>query len=172
MKIQYSCGHPAISFRKTKVLLCKLFSFLFVEKLLGRCCLIDMHISKVTFYSKINISLCSLSKSLHFPDDDIYDNRTVCLKHRVTLNFSQAYICPWKRFLLSTQQCTLMAHMTAWKLGKKEMQKCCAKSSSLGTRQQTLLATRFITTRKPLLINVGLLIHCLVGSCSVAPSSG
>lgn len=53
-----------------------------------------MHISKVTFYSEINISLCCLSKSLCFPDADIYDNRTVCLKHRVTLKFSQAHTFP------------------------------------------------------------------------------
>lgn len=133
MKIQYSCGHPAISFRKTKVLSCKFVSFLFVEKLLGKCCLIDMHISKVTFYSKINTSLCCLSKSLYFPHDDSYDNRTVCLKHGVTLNFSQTYSFPWKRFLLSTQQSTPMVHMTAWKPWEESCRKKChAKTSSLG----------------------------------------
>lgn len=35
-----------------------------------------------------------------------------------------------------------------------------------------LLVTRFITTRKPSLRNTGPLVHCLVESCSVAPSSG
>lgn len=31
VEIQYSCWHPAISFRKKKMHFCKLFSFLFVE---------------------------------------------------------------------------------------------------------------------------------------------
>lgn len=164
MKIQYSCGHPAISFRMTKVLLCKIFSFLFVEKFLGRCCLFVMHISKVTFYSKINISLCSLSKSLYFPYDDIYDNRTVCLKHGVTLNFLQTYPFPWKSFLPSS---ALWGHTRQLeKLGKKELQRTPVWEGL------HLLATRFVTTRKPSLRNIGLLIHCLEGSCSIALSSG
>lgn len=135
MKIQYSCEHPAISLRKTKELLCRLFSFLFVEKLLGRYWLIGMHISKVAFYSKINISLCSPSKSLYFPHADIYDNRTVCLKHGVTLNFLQAYTFPWKRFLLSTQRFllyTLKAQMTAWRAWEETAAEVSCKELQFG----------------------------------------
>lgn len=86
------------------------------------------------FYSKINISLCSLSKSLYFPHDDICDNRTVCWKHRVTLNFSQAYTCPWKRFFLSTQQCTPMAHTTAWKACEERVAEMLCKEPQFGNK--------------------------------------
>lgn len=130
-----------------------------------------MHISKVTFYSKINIFLCSLSKCLYFPHADIYDNRPLCLKHGVTLSFSQAYTFPWKEvFAIYPAVHSNGARGSVNSLGRK---------SGTNIVQRTpvweglhLLATRFITTRKPSLRNTGLLIHCLVGSCSIAPSSG